>query len=89
MKPLLIRVRYYQGNVFLATSIHHRPLLSAQSEAGFVQAARALSLRAFPGHEATIRNATAKEIATDPSAEPSVRASRGLIETRYYTAIPS
>lgn len=86
MKRILIRVRYYEGNVYLATAINHRPLLSAQSESGFVGGARALALRALGPGEHHLRNANREEIATDPAVEPSPRASRGLIETRYFVA---
>ena len=73
MKSLLIRVRYYQGNVFLATAINHPMILSAQSEAGFEPAANAIAFRAFPRKESSIRAASRAEILTDPAQAPSDR----------------
>lgn len=84
MDAQLIRVRYYQGNVYLATAVNFKPLLSAQDEGSFEGAARAVTLRRFGDRPTTMRRATAEEAATDPTQEPSARVSRGLIEQRYY-----
>lgn len=84
MNSQLIRVRYYQGNIYLGTAVNFRPLLSAQDEGSFEGAARAVALRRFGKVPVEIRRATPEEAAVDPAAEPSARVSRGLLEQRYY-----
>lgn len=88
MKSVLIRVRYYQGNVYLAAAINHDPPLMGQSPASFDAAANALGFRAFRGLPFEIRPAAREEIAADSQRIPSERVTRNLIETRYFIAAP-